>query len=178
MRKSTLALAAVAALSITAAADAAVVTTDYSFTTGIGPGTFSLGFDTNTSVYSLVALSFDVGSTHFDTTNSGVLDFGALGLALGGNPSGVQGVFLDGFADDFYFPFSPDTVNLQTTLTYSIGTQPFSTSTLVITQVTIRPEAPGVPEPASWVMMLMGFGAVGFAVRRRTQTELTFRRAA
>jgi hypothetical protein len=36
----------------------------------------------------------------------------------------------------------------------------------------------GVPEPATWAMMLMGFGAVGFAMRRRKQTELTFRRAA
>jgi uncharacterized protein (TIGR03118 family) len=35
-----------------------------------------------------------------------------------------------------------------------------------------------VPEPASWAMMLMGFGAVGLAMRRRKRTELTFRRAA
>jgi uncharacterized protein (TIGR03118 family) len=35
-----------------------------------------------------------------------------------------------------------------------------------------------VPEPATWAMMLMGFGAVGFAMRRRRQTELTFRLAA
>jgi hypothetical protein len=36
----------------------------------------------------------------------------------------------------------------------------------------------GVPEPATWGMMLLGFGAVGYAMRRRKQTELTFRRAA
>jgi hypothetical protein len=35
-----------------------------------------------------------------------------------------------------------------------------------------------LPEPATWTMMLMGFGAIGFAMRRRQQTELTFRRAA
>ena len=35
-----------------------------------------------------------------------------------------------------------------------------------------------VPEPNTWAMMLLGFGAVGFAMRRRRQTELTFRRAA
>ena len=35
-----------------------------------------------------------------------------------------------------------------------------------------------VPEPATWATMLIGFGAVGFAMRRRKQAELTFRRAA
>jgi hypothetical protein len=25
---------------------------------------------------------------------------------------------------------------------------------------------PGVPEPATWVMMALGFGAVGYALRR------------
>jgi hypothetical protein len=31
---------------------------------------------------------------------------------------------------------------------------------------------PGVPEPATWAMMLLGFGAVGYAVRRRRRTHL------
>ncbi|MES2291584.1 MAG: PEPxxWA-CTERM sorting domain-containing protein [Pseudomonadota bacterium] len=29
-----------------------------------------------------------------------------------------------------------------------------------------------VPEPATWVMMLLGFAAVGFAMRRRPQLAL------
>ncbi len=32
--------------------------------------------------------------------------------------------------------------------------------------------APPVPEPATWAMMLMGFGAVGFAMRRRRRPAL------
>jgi hypothetical protein len=39
------------------------------------------------------------------------------------------------------------------------------------------PAAP-VPEPGTWAMMLLGFGAVGFAMRHRGKTELTFRRTA
>jgi hypothetical protein len=37
--------------------------------------------------------------------------------------------------------------------------------------------AGAVPEPATWAMMILGFGAVGFAMRRRKQAKLTFRRA-
>ena len=32
--------------------------------------------------------------------------------------------------------------------------------------------APPVPEPATWAMMLLGFGAVGFAMRRRRRPAL------
>lgn len=37
------------------------------------------------------------------------------------------------------------------------------------------PSAPGaVPEPSTWVMMILGFGIVGGALRRRTQAKLSF----
>ena len=32
---------------------------------------------------------------------------------------------------------------------------------------------PAVPEPATWAMMLLGFGGIGFAMRRRRQPALT-----
>ena len=41
-----------------------------------------------------------------------------------------------------------------------------------LTQV---PDAPAVPEPATWAMMLMGFGMIGFAARnRRTKVRVTY----
>jgi len=32
--------------------------------------------------------------------------------------------------------------------------------------------APAVPEPGTWAMMLIGFGALGFAMRRKKQTRI------
>ena len=37
------------------------------------------------------------------------------------------------------------------------------------------PAAAGVPEPATWAMMLMGFGAMGFAIRRRRDATVRVR---
>ena len=34
---------------------------------------------------------------------------------------------------------------------------------------TVGAVAPGVPEPSTWVLMLLGFGAIGFAGYRATQ---------
>ena len=34
------------------------------------------------------------------------------------------------------------------------------------------PPPPGVPEPATWAMMLFGFGAVGYTLRRRRRTGI------
>jgi hypothetical protein len=39
-------------------------------------------------------------------------------------------------------------------------------------------DAPAVPEPDTWAMMLFGFGAIGFAMRRRKQTEPKVHRTA
>ena len=39
-----------------------------------------------------------------------------------------------------------------------------------ITLGSATPGAGAVPEPGTWAMMLIGFGAVGFAMRRRRRT--------
>lgn len=43
-----------------------------------------------------------------------------------------------------------------------------------ITLGDVIPGNPGVPEPASWAMMLAGFGIVGGAIRNRRRTVVTF----
>ncbi|WP_439546827.1 PEPxxWA-CTERM sorting domain-containing protein [Sandarakinorhabdus sp.] len=38
-------------------------------------------------------------------------------------------------------------------------------------QVGLENVAPGIPEPASWLMMILGFGAVGVRLRRQSRTD-------
>jgi hypothetical protein len=45
----------------------------------------------------------------------------------------------------------------------ALGTGRFN----LIRQVDVRAQAAGVPEPATWAMFLMGFGAVGYSMRSR-----------
>ena len=41
-----------------------------------------------------------------------------------------------------------------------------------VKQIRISPAANAVPEPATWAMMLLGFGAAGYSVRRRRKPVL------
>jgi hypothetical protein len=40
-------------------------------------------------------------------------------------------------------------------------------------QLSFIPSAAAVPEPATWAMMILGMGAVGFAMRRRSKVRTT-----
>lgn len=58
--------------------------------------------------------------------------------------------------------------------TYALGAGVYSVTGVVIAHATDFPGGGGaaaqltaVPEPASWALMLVGFGALGFAARRR-----------
>jgi len=44
----------------------------------------------------------------------------------------------------------------------------------LVTGGSLSASAAGVPEPAAWAMMVVGFGAIGFAARRRQGTGVTF----
>ena len=49
-----------------------------------------------------------------------------------------------------------------------------SANFIVFDDITLGTDVPGntaVPEPATWAMMLMGFGATGFAMRRRRRQD-------
>ena len=158
MKRIALAFAAVAALSATIPAKASVVITDYAIA-GPVTGTFSLSFDTGTSLYSLLALDLPVGSTLFDTTNAGLVQVGQ-DVTIGGNPSGPSVLAPSG--DDFKFHFEPGgTFNSFFDVFFEIrpGDSAFGTIT-------------PMPELSTWAMMILGFTGIGLAVRRRISARI------
>jgi hypothetical protein len=169
MRKLALALAAVAALSITTPASAVILPFSYTFTTGsAGSGTFSIAQDTATSAITLTAFNYTLGATSFNTTNASLQPSGA-NFVIGGNVNGPDIVSSLSGVDDFSFEFIPF-LGGAGTFTYYIGggIQPVQTTNVLYLPVTTAP----VPEPATWAMMLLGFGAIGFALRRQQNREL------
>jgi PEP-CTERM motif len=72
--------------------------------------------------------------------------------------------------------FSPNTAYFSGPLTFRFGTPIGGSGVPVIDDVTFDVRAIGnqgaVPEPATWAMMLFGFGLVGSTMRRRTATRV------
>jgi hypothetical protein len=164
MRRIALVTAAVAALAIAAPARATVTVINYTLS-GDGTGSLAMNFDSNTSHYSLGTLDLIIGTAVFSEANSVLSPFSTNPLAIGGTQGGAE--VLVGGTNDFEFVFIPtastQTVQLFTIFANSNEIPP--TGSLTITQS--GPRTPAVPEPASWAMMLLGFGGVGVALRRR-----------
>ncbi|QJU60823.1 PEP-CTERM sorting domain-containing protein [Sphingomonas sp. AP4-R1] len=119
----------------------------------------------------------------------------AAGLNLVGNgsASGVTGLFgLTGVVvgDTVELYATSNTVTgVETTYLYGISDtltattkaagQSFTTLATspinsVFRGISFAPTASDVPEPASWALFIVGFGAVGGAMRRRTRTNVRF----
>lgn len=185
------ALAFVAAAAISVAAPARATTTDYTFSGPLaGSGSFSVFVDTssvtdpsNPPTITLTAFSYTLGSTTFTLANTDFASLNPTQIAIGGSLDGVLGLpsGLDP-GDDFIFDFNAcafdglpgsfhcvaDTSTQIQDITLRFG----ATQTVTSDRITIAPVgAPGaggtLPEPATWAMMLLGFGGVGAALRRR-----------
>ena len=134
----------------------------------------------------------------YTITNLSFLSDFTSGNLIPGNLSGVdvtiggqtQTVILTGFGPSTGFYPVNDLATLNTTLS-AIATDSVLLSNFVtdgssgiadffgIGEITLSGTAvmvaPGVPEPSTWAMMIIGFGAVGGAVRRsKARTTFTF----
>jgi hypothetical protein len=87
--------------------------------------------------------------------------------------------FADGTTGTDKRTFSTDGKYLPTTFTFDVGPltslswKPVTGSGVQFDNVTLADVTAAVPEPASWAMMLGGFGLVGGAMRQRKRTLAT-----
>lgn len=178
MRKVFLGAASALALMVSAPAAAAeFYTFDFTALTPGTPitshnGSFILKLDG--SSLTLAAVDFSVGSTVFDTTNTGtLLDFYQ---NIGGTFFGVE-FGASGFDDfdlrlDFADPLDPTTFSpidfWYTTVGYDNVAFAFDQN---LTVTLIRTSS-SIPESSTWALMLLGFGCAGMAIRyRRRQSR-------
>jgi hypothetical protein len=116
------------------------------------------------------ALDYDtiLASIPHQTTGNATFDFGSIdltGLTIfgahfgnntdGGDASNISAVWL---------------IDLGSTTTHTISL--LDGQGVSNAQIFATGQTPGVPEPSTWAMMLMGFGATGFAVRRSRRKAL------
>ncbi len=117
------------------------------------------------------------GRTAFAITSiTGMVNGSAINAPGGsyGNYFTTGGTFLDGSGIQFFTQagndirfFYQDTVSQYRVNTFSPGSSSYVT-------VTTSPVAAAVPEPATWAMMIGGFGMIGFAARRRRNMAVSF----
>lgn len=95
------------------------------------------------------------GTKDFFDLSGGVLNFDSalLGQTIIGIHFGGAGEFENSVSVLYLFNFAAPTTSI------TLNQDGFSDAVLYRTG--------GVPEPATWAMMLLGFGAVGFTMRRR-----------
>ena len=168
MRKLMLSLAGAAALAISSAAGAQVTLNDCSMDCD-GPATVGSETTIGFTEAGLAAPTFtewltftnDLAGTYaltLDTSSAGI-DFTSAVLSGPGGPYALNEEFDNDIAEFWQL----SSLFLQAgTYTLTIDGNNRSTGSLGGT-VTIN----SVPEPATWAMMLLGFGAAGYAMRRR-----------
>jgi hypothetical protein len=95
----------------------------------------------------------------FQVTNTSGITFVGSGNHFTSNTSGSVGGFTGGwwFAVDTFDADRPKDAN-----TYAVAGRDFCTVGVNCT--------PGIPEPASWALMILGFGGLGSVMRRRRAT--------
>ena len=131
---------------------------------GAGYGSLTLDFDPISTFYSLNAFHFIAGP-RFGTSDA-LLFNSDNALILYGSPGGLT---FEPDTNDFGLLFDPMAAVQTTGLNFNLAGLPFTGGGKEVTITRLAPA--GVPEPSTWMMMLLGFGAMGVALRRRRQLD-------
>lgn len=153
-------LALVAASVTGAAASAATLLVSYTPTTD-NHGAFSFEVDSNPTPLAFSSFNFSVNLTNATGQYVGVPSIIFVNINAGGGLGDYYGAQL--FSGS---PSAPSLISGTFTLFFLDDSSRAGT-------LTISDTAAAVPETATWAMMLAGFGAVGFAVRRRSNIKTT-----
>ena len=122
----------------------------------LGAGTFNCTFGLNDGCGSSVGGPFSYDYDDYVGFGEATYTFSAM---LGSNP--ISAVF------------SP-TSNASGGFVGFLGNNAAGFETDATVELTLVGVAAGAPEPATWAMMILGIGAVGFAMRRRQQAKVRF----
>ncbi len=184
MKRIVTAALAGALLGSASVADAATITRSFEFYAMIfDPGApfsslngqFTVTFDPSaSSAGSLDKLTFSPSSLNLTTANTG-FSYSYSGpfslMTVGGTAGGVGTVATN--ASDFVLRFtgagSDPFSYLPQGFSYSDGSGKSWSGDF---QISIASTPPGVPEPATWGLMVLGLGAIGAAMRRQRQTAM------
>jgi len=141
-------------------------------------GAFTLLQDSTTKTASLQSIDFKIGSTIYNTTTAILtrLEVAAdspQAFRLWGNVNNPFGQGVQGTTEDFSLDFNPFTLATWNLL-YSEANPTYFVHSSTGSNLTIAAAAPAVPEPATWAMMIGGFGLAGAAMRRRARPAVRF----
>lgn len=143
------------------------------FTSLDGVNTYQDNFDLSVNGNSLLSLSYDLGggglNVIFANPNGATIAGGTAGFFNGGQLQIALPLALLSGANNFVFSYTtPGPANGGG---QGIGDEAFGVSNVSLTAEIGN----AVPEPASWMMMIVGFGAAGSAMRyRRRRTTVTY----
>lgn len=122
------------------------------------------GTFTTPGLYDIYNVSFTVGTnaTVAATTNG---SFPNNSITIGGTPYTFAVPYTIAISSSDTLTFNPFTTTMGG-LNFAFNLLSLSSGGATVTGV-LRANVSAVPEPAAWAMMLFGFGAIGFAMRRR-----------
>lgn len=137
---------------------------------------FSLTFGDQSGAGKLTTASDASAGPSLVTSIDGTLDGQAITLLPPSSYAGNDNL-LSAFSPFFSvgglsFTAGNQTYNLYNAFGTPVGCTPSIPGCDVPVTFSLNAATPAVPEPATWLLMLSGFGAIGFSMRRRRQGAL------